>query len=60
MSEKITIEKLRELLNESSYRLQKLREHQTVYSDTYRLFDELAKEHHYMFSYVIDYLNQNR
>lgn len=60
MSEKLTIEQLREYLDGSSLRLQTLPERDSVDTDTYELFDNLAKEYHYMFSYIIDYLAQSQ
>ncbi|MEY8279260.1 hypothetical protein [Blautia marasmi] len=58
--EKLTIEQLERFLEDSAYRLQSLPERDAVDSDTDRLFDALAKEHHHMFSYIIDYLTQNQ
>lgn len=60
MSEPLTIPELRKLLNDSAYRLQTFPGLKDVDSDTARLFDKLAQETNYMFSYIIDYLDQNR
>ncbi len=59
MSENLTIEKLRELLSDSGNLLQTLPERRHVSSETDALFDKLAQEYYYMFSYIIDYLDQN-
>lgn len=60
MSDKLTIDQLRKCLEDSSYRLQTLAEQNLVDPATYRLFDNLSREHHCMFSYIIDYLDQNQ
>lgn len=57
MTRNITIDKLREYLNDSSARLQTLFS-KTNTSVDIDLLDELAKEYHYMFSTIIDYLEQ--
>ena len=59
MPETLTIEKLREYLNDSSLRLQKLSQRNQVTPETDFLFDKLAQEYCYMFSCIIDYLEQN-
>lgn len=58
--DQFTINDLRELLMDSTGRLQKLPERQKVSPETDILFDHLAQEYCYMFSYIIDYLEQNR
>lgn len=59
MPETLTIEKLREYLEDSAGRLQKLPQRDQVTPETDMLFDRLAQEYCYMFSYIIDYLEQN-
>ena len=60
MSEKLTIRQLQEYLYGYSLRLQTLPVRNSVDANTYELFDNLARESHYMFSYIIDYLEQNQ
>ncbi len=60
MSEKITIDMLREHLNDYSAHLQKFTTQMNAPESTKYFFDELAKYHHYMFSEIIDYLDQQK
>lgn len=60
MSEKITLDSLKNDLYASSERLQRLPERDKVDYDVFMLFDQLAKEHHTLFSEIIEYLEQNQ
>ena len=60
MQEKLTIGILREHLDDYSAHLQKFASESSASNDSLQLFDELAKYHHYMFSEIIDYLEQNQ
>lgn len=57
--DKLSISQLRELLEQSAERLQKLPQRNLVDCDVDMLFDKLAQEYNYMFSYIIDCLDQN-
>ena len=56
--DKISIDQLRENLNDYSAHLQHFQADSNADSDSIILFDELAKYHHYMISDIIDYLDQ--
>lgn len=60
MSEKITIDMLREHLDSYSAYLQKFAMQANAPEATKYFFDELAKYQHYMFSEIIDYLDQQK
>lgn len=60
MSEKITVDMLREHLNDYSAHLQRFAMHTDAPESTKYFFDELAKYHHYMFSEIIDYLDHQK
>lgn len=60
MSEKITLDSLKDDLATSSAYLQCLPERVKVDYDVFSLFDQLAKEHHTLFSKIIQYLEQNQ
>ena len=51
---------LREHLNDYSAHLQKFTTQMNAPESTKYFFDELAKYHHYMFSEIIDYLDQQK
>ena len=60
MEEPLTTDKLRDYLESSAYRLQTMSQKYQGAPDAYELFDKLAQEYNYMFSYIIDYLEQNQ
>mgnify|MGYP006891359071 CR=1 FL=1 len=60
MEEPLTTDKLRDYLESSAYRLQTMSQKYQGTPDAYELFDKLAQEYNYMFSYIIDYLEQNQ
>lgn len=60
MEEPLTTDKLRDYLESSAYRLQTMSQKYQGTPYAYELFDKLAQEYNYMFSYIIDYLEQNQ
>ena len=60
MSEKITLDSLRDDLYASSGYLQSLPERDKVDDDVFTLFDQLAQRHHELFSDIIEYLEQHQ
>ena len=58
MKKELTIDDLREHLDDYSAHLQKFALESAVNENTKQLFDELDKYHHYMFSEIIEYLAQ--
>ena len=58
MKQKITVDTLREHLDDYSAHLQSVFSKASVDEETRNLFDELVKYHHYMISEIIDYLEQ--
>lgn len=58
MDKKITINELREHLNDYSAHLQKFVSESSADESVKQSFDELSKYQHYMFSEIIDYLSQ--
>lgn len=60
MDEKVTLSTLRDQLDLYSSHLQRFASGLDPSSDAFRLFDELARHSFYMYSYIIDYLENNQ
>lgn len=56
----MTIQTLREHLEQYSFHLQQYASQSTADSESIHLFDELARHSFYMFADIIDYLEQNQ
>ena len=59
MCQKLTVNDLREHLNDYSAHLQEFAASSSADSETKLLFDELAKYYHYILSEIIEYLDQH-
>lgn len=58
MKQKVTVDMLREHLNDYSKHLQTVFSESSVDDESKALFDEFAKYHHYIISEIIEYLEQ--
>lgn len=58
MSEQITLDDLSKYLEQFSFQTQAFAQSSQADEDAKLLYDNLAQQCHYMFSYIIDYLKQ--